>query len=169
MPAAVNAALIAVTAFRVSPAWKASAANNGPSRRLTNREYAGAPAAPFCAADNRRRVAPSPTAAGSPGRESTTAVTCASVSSVPVGDTVQRTDVVTLNQHRRPALSTGPLPGPPSPARVTRHGGTSRRRPVPVTFGHGNGASFVLFRPSAAMPLQLSKRPAPGPVALPDR
>src|SRR5947209_18377224 len=59
MPEAVNAALIPVTAFGVSRAWKASAASRRPSLRLTKREYAGAPLAPFCAPERRRSVAPS--------------------------------------------------------------------------------------------------------------
>src|SRR3954471_1810340 len=60
MADAVNSALIPVTALGVSRAWKASAARTRPSLRLTNREYAGAPCAPFWAADSRRRVAPRP-------------------------------------------------------------------------------------------------------------
>ena len=63
-PVAVAVALSAVTALGVSPAEKASAANSRPRGRLTKREYSGAPAAPFCAADSRESVSRSPCGGG---------------------------------------------------------------------------------------------------------
>src|SRR5947209_8302876 len=67
MPVAVQEALSAVTAFGVSPAPNASAANKRPRGRLTKREYAGAPTLPFCARASVRSVDLKPGAGAAAG------------------------------------------------------------------------------------------------------
>src|SRR6185312_7356325 len=85
--AAEKAALTAVTWFGDSPAWKAAAASSRPIRRLTNREYAGAPvAAGFWAERSRCSVARKPAVSAGPeppwGRVPELVISC----SLPVPD-----------------------------------------------------------------------------------